>query len=54
MRIFLPKNVIFTEATRLHKYLCLPKLKSRTILLHEFSTVNEYSLLLDLYCGKNV
>ena len=49
MRIYLPKNVIFNEAARACKYLCLPKLKLRTILLYDFSTVNEYFRPLDLY-----
>ena len=42
MRIYLPKKVIFIEATRVDKSLCLPKLKSITVLLYAFSTVNEF------------
>ena len=34
MRIYLPLKVIFTETT------CLPKLKSITVLLYDFSTLN--------------
>ena len=38
MRIYLPEKVIFTFKGR--KTLCLPKLKSITVLLYEFSTMN--------------
>ena len=39
MRIYLSKKVIFSEVA------CLPKLKSITVLLYDFSTVNENALL---------
>ena len=47
IRIYQPENVIFTEATwsrwisllRVDKSLCLPKLKSITVLLYDFSTI---------------
>ena len=40
MRIYLPEKVIFTEAAS-----CLPKLKSITVLLYDFLTMNEFFLL---------
>ena len=45
MRIYLPQKVIFTEAATVNKFLCLPKLKSITVNLYHFSTVNEKFLL---------
>ena len=45
MRIYLPQKVIFTEAAMVNKFLCLPKLKSITVNLYNFSTVNEKFLL---------
>ena len=41
-RIYLPLKVTFTEALfRVDKSLCLPKLKSITVLLYDFSFKNE-------------
>ena len=53
MRIYLPEKVIFTEAARprcisilrVDKSSCLPKLKSITVLLYDFLTMNEHFLL---------
>ena len=36
MRIYLPEKNIFTETARIDKSLCLPKLKSITVLLFDF------------------
>ena len=44
MRVYLSEKVIFTEAARVDKSLCLPKLKSITVLLYDFSTMNEIFL----------
>ena len=41
MRVYLTEKVIFTEATRVDKSLCLPKLKSIAVLLYDFSTMNK-------------
>ena len=42
MRIYLPENKIFTEALlRVEKSLCIPKMKSITVLLYNFSTMND-------------
>ena len=48
MRIYFSEKVIFTEAARSEmnlllwvvKSLCLPKLKSTTVYLYDFSSVN--------------
>ena len=42
MRIYLPEKLIFTKAARVDKSLFLPILKSVTVLLYDFSTMNEY------------
>ena len=52
MRIYLSEKVIFYEAARpkcmlllrVDKYLCLPKLKSITVLLYYISTIYERKL----------
>ena len=49
MKIYLPKKVTFTLAakprlislSRVDKSLCLPKLKSLTVLLYDFLTINK-------------
>ena len=41
MRIYLPEKVLFTEAARVDKSLCLLKLKPIAVLLYDFSTMNE-------------
>ena len=53
MRIYLPEKAIFAETARprsisilrVDKSLCLPKLKSLTLLLYEFPCLNENFLL---------
>ena len=45
MRIHLPEKVICIKARRVDDSLCLPKLKSITVFLIDFSTMNENVLL---------
>ena len=41
---YLPKKVIFTQAERVDIALCLPRLKSITVLLSAFSAVKDFFL----------
>ena len=49
MRIYLPEKVIFTEAVRVDKSVCLLKLKSIIVLFYDLSNMNEY-FPLSLFC----
>ena len=62
VRIYLPKKVIFTEVTKprwksfimVDKSSCLPKLKSITVLLYDFLTMNKNVLLSRFCCWSHV
>ena len=47
MKIYLPGKLIFTEAAMVDKSLCLPIFNSITVLLCDFSTMNEFSTFKD-------